>query len=382
MLRAVAGLCLLSTLVSARSASAVGTVTVSSAFTAVANMTDADLPDFVVSGYGPSDVVLASVAIDDAEAGTSLSFPSHTGLTLKFGYSSWTGVLTVAFSGSQSDVNAALAAMTVTTGATAGVPKLSVSVALDDTTVALNPLNGHFYKYVASSNIHWTAAQAAAEAETFRGWSGYLVTITDADENAFVTAKIQGATNVWIGASDQETEGRWKWMGGPEDGQVFWEASCVATPTPPCGGVSGTSSYSSTSSIVAYNSWDYRGEPNNSYLSYGEDYAVTNWFGGSGNWNDIYNAFSGPSGYVIEFSGGDVETFTTATLTLDGSSAVIGGGGSGGSGGGGTGGGTGGSGATHPETGFSPWMLTGFGLMLIGAGALLEGNARAVIDRR
>lgn len=329
-------------------------VTVSETFTAVAGMTDAALPDFVISGFGPGDLLLVAVALDDAETGTSLSFPVNTGLTLEFGYSAWTAVASIAFTGSQADANAALAAMTITTGGTAGKPVLKVNVALNDNDYSLNPLNGHFYKYVASSNIFWQDANAAAEASTFRGLTGYLVTITDADENAYVTSKIEGASDVWIGASDEETEGRWKWMGGPEKGQVFWEHACVAAP--PCGGSSGTDSYSpGTPAIVTYDAWAAGVEPNNSYGSDGEDHAVTNWLGSPGEWNDIYKEFSGPSGYVVEFSGSGTSVALSGTaLTLDGSPPPKAG--------------------TNDlgETGFSPWTLSLVALVLLGCGAALR----------
>lgn len=338
-------------------ASAAASVTVSESFTAVAGMTDAALPDFVIRGFGATDLLLVAVGLDDAQAGTSLTFPVTTGLTLEYGYSAWTSVTEVAFTGTQADANAALAAMTITTGGTAGAPVLKVNVALNDNEYSLNPLNGHFYKYVASANIFWQNANAAAEAMTFRGLTGYLVTITDADENAYVTSKIEGASDVWLGASDEETEGRWKWMGGPEKGQVFWEHTCVAAP--PCGGVSGTDTYSpGTPAIVTYDAWVPGTEPNNSYPSYGEDHAVTNWLGVPGEWNDIYKEYPGPSGYVVEFSGSDTSVaLSGTTLTLDGSpppSNDLGG------------------------TGFSPWMLTLIAIMLFGSGFALRRPVAAL----
>lgn len=343
-------------------ATAAPSVTVNETFTATAGMTDAALPDFVIGGFAPTDLLLVAVALDDAESGTSLTFPVNTGLTLEYGYSVWTSVTEIAFTGSQSDANAALAAMTITTGGTAGVPVLKVNVALNDNEYSLNPMNGHFYKYVASSNIHWQDANTAAEAMRFRRLKGYLVTITDADENAYVTSKIEGATNVWIGASDEETEGRWKWMGGPEKGKVFWEHACVASP--PCGGVSGTESYlPGTPAVVTYDAWVVGVEPNNSYGSYseesfgaltaiGEDHAVTNWNGVPGEWNDIYKEYPGPSGYVVEFSGsGSSVAVSGTTLTLDGSPPSRG---------------------DLGGTGFSPWLLTLVALAMLGGGIALR----------
>lgn len=335
------------------SVSAAPSVTVSESFTAVANMTDAPLPAFVVSGFDPSDLLLVTVALDGAEAGTSLSLPVNTGLTLEYGYSAWSGVTSVGFTGSQTNANAALAAMTITTGATAGTPALEVNVALNDNDYALNPLNGHFYKFVADEDIYWQDAQAAAEATTFRGMTGHLVTITEAGENDFVTSKIEDASDVWIGASDEETEGRWKWMGGPEEGQVFWEHSCLTSP--PCGGLSGTDSYSpGTPAVVTYDAWAAGVEPNNAYGSDGEDHAVTNWDGVPGEWNDLYKQFGGIDGYVVEFSTDPTSVAVSSTvLTLDGSKPT----------------------GDLGQTGFSVWLLTSVALVLIGAGLTLERPA-------
>ena len=46
-------------------------------------------------------------------------------------------------------------------------------------------------------------AKTAAEASTYKGLTGYLVTITSEAENDFLDAKV--STNTWIGASDSST---------------------------------------------------------------------------------------------------------------------------------------------------------------------------------
>ncbi len=140
--------------------------------------------------------------------------------------------------------------------------------------------NGHFYEFVTANDVTWEDAKSAAAAMRKNGLRGYLATITTQGENEFIQAKLEGQG--WIGASDAEEEGNWKWVTGPEAGTQFWSGNASGM------AVSGR-----------YSNWD-NSEPND-FLT-GEDYGhlLTD-----GEWNDYDSpAVAGRiSGYVVEYGG-------------------------------------------------------------------------------
>jgi len=136
-----------------------------------------------------------------------------------------------------------------------------------------NPANGHFYRLTDS--MTWTDAEAAAVS-----LGGHLVTINDAQENAWVASVFIWYDYCWIGLSDAAEEGTWQWVSGQ---------------TP------------------AYTNWD-SGQPDNNWE---EDYAEM-W--GGGMWNDL----SGDAQLLglVEHDG-DSSTVVSALdgLTIQGSSS-------------------------------------------------------------
>jgi len=162
------------------------------------------------------------------------------------------------------------------------------------------PKTGHFYEYVPNLGITWTNAKTAAEARTYYGLQGYLATITSAEEAQLSGEQAKGAG--WIGGSDSQNEGIWKWVTGPEAGTVFWN-----------GGITGSS--------PNFAFWN-NSEPNNQG---DEDYAhvTAPGVGIPGSWNDLSNTGAAlgdyqPKGYIVEYGGmpGDPVLKLSASTTI------------------------------------------------------------------
>ncbi|RYH08301.1 C-type lectin domain-containing protein [Tropicimonas sp. IMCC6043] len=140
--------------------------------------------------------------------------------------------------------------------------------------------NGHWYEYILDWNASWYDAAEDAAARSYMGAAGDLVTITSAEENAFVRqiADAQypwgGSTNIHIGLRDTAEfgqQGTWEWAVGPEAGD---------------------------SQDGGYTNWTNGQAPG----IWGGDYAMMNT---SGTWFDTYfdeatGGYRAP--YVVEYS--------------------------------------------------------------------------------
>lgn len=66
---------------------------------------------------------------------------------------------------------------------------------------------GHHYK-VYKARKDWHAARKAC-----KKWGGHLAYIETAEEMAFIR-KLVGGSRIWVGATDAQAEGRWRWLNG------------------------------------------------------------------------------------------------------------------------------------------------------------------------
>ena len=244
----------------------------------------------------------------------------------------------IGFRGSQDDINNALATLSFKGDGAAGSPTITVAVTPAGTNYFSG--NGHYYQLV-TGNINWTNAKTAAEASTYEGLTGYLVTITSAAENNFIKNKI--ATNTWIGGSDDATytsnthpaitsggagnstphglagEGTWEWVSGPDNGKTFHCQEKIepkADPAhPDCTVASG----------YEYVNW-LTNEPNDHNSDKDGQENCAHMYGSGdnkGKWNDL-PCTNTVGAYVIEYGGTAGESATVSgqtTLTINSTEA-------------------------------------------------------------
>ena len=247
-----------------------------------------DASGFVLSGFSTTSTLLTSISLINPPSGTTFYLNTTTGLTAASGFTLSGNKTRLVVTGTMASINTALASLKVNTGSVKGNVQLSVASTVNPVGYYYNGVNGHFYRPI-STTATYTNARAASLLTTFKGQTGYLVTITSADEDAFIFANVpQG--NIWFALTDEASEARWTIDAGPEKGTLIKINNGQLNGNFP----------------NQYNNWA-SGEPNDSG---NEDYAVTKWGGGS-QWNDLPNHFSNP--YVIEYgtwTNPDDQTFT------------------------------------------------------------------------
>ena len=300
-----------------------------------------------ISGY--SGTLLVSAVASDG----NIKVTSVTNLMRAVGYCTYTSdsssapiactgnsLTEIGFRGTQDDINNALATLSFKGDGVAGSPTITVAVTPAGTNYFSG--NGHYYELV-SGTINWEDAKTAAEASTYLGLTGYLVTITSAAENNFIKNKISTAT--WIGASDDAThtsnthpaitsggagsdptkglagEGTWEWVSGPDNGKTFHCQEKIepkADPAhPDCTVASGYEYVNWKSGEPNDHNSDHDGEENCAHM-YGSPAGV------KGQWNDLHCTEDTTTAYVIEYGGTAGESATVSgqtTLTINSTEA-------------------------------------------------------------
>jgi len=244
---------------------------------------------FVLSGFSATSTLLTSISLINPPSGTTFYLNTTRGLIAASGFTLTGNKTRLVIMGTMSDVNDALSSLKINTGSVKGNVALSVAATVNPVGYYYNGVNGHFYKPV-TTGATYTAARSASLLTSFKGQTGYLVTITSASENAFIFSNVP-QQNVWFAATDEVIDGKWVIDAGPEKGTVMKTSNGQLN-----GNIAGV-----------YNNWA-GGEPNG--YNHGEDYAVTNW-GGQSTWNDLSNNWNNP--YIIEYgtwSNPDDATFT------------------------------------------------------------------------
>ena len=253
---------------------------------------------YILDGYDSSTDYKVAVLLEGT-SGALISINTTTGLNnpgLEFP-TGFTNVNEIYFSGTPSEIVAALNSITVNTTNVANAEiKIQVYIYEYDADTYFNPFNGHAYKIVDNQSISWPDARDAAAATTFGGSTGYLITVTSQQEHDFAYRLDK---SYWLGLSDEESEGTFKWVTGPETGVE------IRTPE---GNVAGQ-----------FEKWAI-GQPNNyqgneHYVGF---YRPSDYYG----WRDYITTSNEIYGYAIEY-GTSSDGMTTDLQNVQTSEVVL-----------------------------------------------------------
>ena len=152
--------------------------------------------------------------VTDSVSGNNLTVKHASGA----GFSTSTPVLTLAI-----DENSANGTVVGSiTGVDVQRETLIASLLSADSDLSYSVETGKFYKVVSTTEL-WGDALTAALGTNLNGVSGQLATIHSAAENELIWNLASSIGNdVFIGATDQDVEGEWRWYDGGTAGDQFW----------------------------------------------------------------------------------------------------------------------------------------------------------------
>jgi hypothetical protein len=204
-----------------------------------------DASGFSLNGFSATSTLLTSISLINPPSGTTFYLNTTRGLIAASGFTLTGNKTRLVVMGTMSDINDALASLKINTGSVKGNIQLSVAATVNPVGYFYNGVNGHFYRPI-STGATYINARAAALNTTFKGQTGYLVTITSADEDAFIFANVP-QSSIWFALTDEAVEGQWRIDAGPEAGTLIKTSNGQLA-----GNIQGQ-----------YNNWA-GGEPNNS----------------------------------------------------------------------------------------------------------------------
>lgn len=250
-----------------------------------------NLSTSTLSGFGADQLISMTLTVPSGE----LYF--NTGASTASLISSNNPASSLLIQGTQDQLLTAFGAISLTAGCGGG---LSISATVESGGGLKNVFNGHYYRLVKTP-VSFDDAVALSAATTFdgtpSGTPGYLATITSPEENQFLFTVMGGAgNNAWLGASDRDVEGDWKWMTGPEAGTSFYTGNVNEPGNGPVNG--------------EFSGWA-GGEPNQAG---DEDYAEVY---GDGRWNDIPSNGGPQNFYLIEWGGYPGDDFSSSVSLSD-----------------------------------------------------------------
>ena len=242
---------------------------------------------FSFDQFDDNETFLLSISLssDAIQSGVTFQLENTFGLTKATGFDLEGQLTSLGAFGSLASVQSALDALKVDTAGENSQFNLDINISEKSDTIFFNPgtISRNYYEFV-QGNISWNDAEKGAKAKVLYEQPGHLATIRSEEENDFIANKTS-AKNIWIGATDREDEGKWKWSGGPDNGILFWH---------------GQGSADDLSVDGEFESWNRTVEPNNATPD-GEHYAVTNYNDDKGEWNDLRAENDNIQGYIVEY---------------------------------------------------------------------------------